>query len=74
MYTLLQRFHILYRQVHPQIKTADQVIFADPEVSRVTSLILKNGGSHVRLEGIDIKNINTQVLNEGYNKESLLSR
>ena len=53
-----------------QIKTADQVIFADPEVSRVASLILKNGGSHVRLEGIDI---NTQVLNEGYNKESLLS-
>ena len=53
-----------------QIKTADQVIFADPEVSRVASLILKNGGSHVRLEGIDI---NTQVLNEGYNKESFLS-
>ena len=53
-----------------QIKTADQVIFADSEVSRVASLILKNGGSHVRLEGI---NINTQVLNEGYNKESLLS-
>ena len=53
-----------------QIKTADQVIFADPEVSRVASLILKNEGSHVRLEGIDI---NTQVLNEGYNKKSLLS-
>ena len=53
-----------------QIKTADQVIFADPEVSRVASLILKNGGSHVRLEGIDI---NTQVLNKGYNKKSLLS-
>lgn len=53
-----------------QIKTADQVIFVDSAVSRVASLILKNGGSHVRLEGIDI---NTQVLNEGYNKESLLS-
>ena len=53
-----------------QIKTADQVIFVDSEVSRVASLILKNGGSHVWLEGIDI---NTQVLNKGYNKESLLS-
>ena len=32
-----------------QIKTADQIIYADSEISRVASLILQNGGSHVRL-------------------------
>lgn len=38
-----------------QIKTADQILFAEPEISRVTSLILENGGSHVRLHGINTK-------------------
>lgn len=33
-----------------QIKTADQILFAKPEISRVTSLILQYGGSHVRLQ------------------------
>lgn len=51
-----------------QIKTADQIIFANPEISRVASLILKNGGSHVQL-----KDINTQALNQNYNKDTLLS-
>lgn len=40
-----------------QIKTADQIAFADPEISRIASLILQNGGSQVQLKGI-----NTQAL------------
>ena len=51
-----------------QIKTADQIIFADPEISRVTSLVLQNGGSHVQLKGI-----NTQALNKQYDKNKPLS-
>ena len=51
-----------------QIKTADQIIFADSEISRVTSLILQNGGSQVQLKGI-----NTQALNTRYDKNNLLS-
>lgn len=51
-----------------QIKTADQIIFADSEISRVASLILENGGSHVQLKGI-----NTQALNSNYSKDTLLS-
>ena len=51
-----------------QIKTADQIIFADSEISRVASLILENGGSHVQLKGI-----NTQALNSDYSKDTLLS-
>ena len=51
-----------------QIKTADQIIFADPEISRVTSLVLQNGGSHVQLKGI-----NPQALNKQYDKNKLLS-
>ena len=51
-----------------QIKTADRIIFADSEVSRVTSLILQNGGSHVQLKGV-----NTQALNTRYDKSNLLS-
>lgn len=35
-----------------QIKTADQIIYADSEISRVASLILQNGGSHVRLHDV----------------------
>ena len=51
-----------------QIKTADQIIFADSEISRVASLVLEYGGSHVQLKGI-----NTQALNPQYNKNNLLS-
>ena len=51
-----------------QIKTADQIIFADSEISRVTSLILQNGGSQVQLKGV-----NTQALNTRYDKSNLLS-
>ena len=51
-----------------QIKTADQIIFADSEVSRVASLVLEHGGSHVQLKGI-----NTQALNSEYDKSNLLS-
>ena len=51
-----------------QIKTADQIIFADSEISRVASLILENGESHVQLKGI-----NTQALNPHYNKNNLVS-
>ncbi len=51
-----------------QIKTADRIIFADSEVSRVTSLILQNGGSQVQLKGV-----NTQALNTRYDKSNLLS-
>ena len=51
-----------------QIKTADQILFAEPEISRVTSLILENGGSHVRLHGI-----NTKAINSNYNINNILS-
>ena len=51
-----------------QIKTADQIIYADNEISRLASLYLNTGGSHVRLEGI-----NTQVLNTLYNNDNFLS-
>ena len=52
-----------------QIKTADQIIFADSEISRVTSLILQNGGSHVRLQDA----ISNRVINSRYDKNNLLS-
>ena len=52
-----------------QIKTADQVIFADSEISRVASLILQNGGSHVRLQDA----LATEPFNPNYNKNNLLS-
>lgn len=51
-----------------QIKTADQIIYADNEISRLASLYLNTGGSRVRLEGI-----NTQVLNTSYNNDNFLS-
>ncbi|MCM1407041.1 MAG: SNF2-related protein [Treponema brennaborense] len=51
-----------------QIKTADQIIYADSEISRVASLILSKGGSPVQLKGI-----NTQALNPKYDKTKLLS-
>ncbi len=51
-----------------QIKTADDIIYADKEVSRVASLALESGGNHVRLDGI-----NTEVLNKGYTASSILS-
>jgi len=52
-----------------QIKTADQIIFADSEISRVTSLILQNGGSHVRLQDA----ISNRVINLRYDKSNLPS-
>lgn len=52
-----------------QIKTAYQGIFADSEISRVTSLILQNGGSHVRLQDA----LATEPFNPNYNKDNLLS-
>jgi len=52
-----------------QIKTADQIIFADSEISRVASLILQNGGSQVRLHDA----IATEPLNSNYSKSKLLS-
>ena len=52
-----------------QIKTADRIIFADSEVSRVTSLILQNGGSHVRLQDA----ISNRVINLRYDKSNLPS-
>lgn len=52
-----------------QIKTADQIIFADSEISRVTSLILQNGGSPVRLQDA----ISNRVINSRYDKNNLLS-
>ena len=51
-----------------QIKTADQIIYADKSISRLASLYLETGGSHVRLKGI-----NTQVLNSSYSKVENLS-
>lgn len=51
-----------------QIKTADQTTCADSEISRVTSLVLQNGGSHVQLKGV-----NTQALNSKYDENVLLS-
>ena len=52
-----------------QIKTADQVIYVDSEVSRVASLILQNGGSHVRLHDA----ASNRVINSRYDKNNLLS-
>ena len=52
-----------------QIKTADQVIYVDSEVSRVASLILQNGGSHVRLHDA----VSNRVINSRYDKNNLLS-
>ncbi len=51
-----------------QIKTADQIVFLDSEISRIASLILQNGGSQVQLKGI-----NTQALNRMYTKKERLS-
>ena len=51
-----------------QIKTADQIIYADKSISRLASLYLETGGNHVRLKGI-----NTQVLNSSYSKVENLS-
>ncbi len=50
-----------------QIKTADQIIYADKTVSRVCELA-KNGRTYVRTEGE-----NAQSLNRNYNKSSVLS-
>lgn len=52
-----------------QIKTADQIIFADPEISRVASLVLQNGGSHVRLQDA----LSNRAINLQYDKNKLLS-
>ena len=52
-----------------QIKTADQIIFADSEISRVASLVLEHGGSHVRLHDA----ISNRAINSKYNKDNLLS-
>ena len=52
-----------------QIKTADQIIYADSEISRVASLILQNGGSHVRLHDA----ISNRAINSHYDKNNLLS-
>lgn len=51
-----------------QIKTADDIVYCDESVSRVASLVLKGGGGHVRLYGI-----NTEAINSHYNKEKILS-
>ena len=61
-------YHLPFSEGCLVIKTADQIIFADPEISRVTSLVLQNGGSHVQLKGI-----NTQALNKQYDKNKPLS-
>ncbi len=52
-----------------QIKTADQIIYTDSEISRVASLILQNGGSRVRLHDA----ICNRVINSHYDKNNLLS-
>ena len=52
-----------------QIKTADQIIYTDSEISRVASLILQNGGSRVRLHDA----ISNRVINSHYDKNNLLS-
>lgn len=52
-----------------QIKTADQIIYADSEISRAASLILQNGGSHVRLHDA----ISNRAINSHYDKNNLLS-
>ncbi len=52
-----------------QIKTADQIIYADSEISRIASLILQNGGSPVRLQDA----INNRAINSQYDKNKLLS-
>ncbi len=51
-----------------QIKTADDIIYCDENISRVASLILKDGGDHVRLYGI-----NTEAINSRYNANEILS-
>lgn len=51
-----------------QIKTADQIIFANEKVSRVASLYIQEGGSRVQLKGI-----HTQALNLKYDAKKNLS-
>ena len=59
-----------------QIKTADEIIYADKEVSRVATLTLESGGSHVVKEYQDILSSVGQKsvpFNSEYNAENILS-
>ena len=51
-----------------QIKTADQIIFADKNVSRVITQLNEEVGNHVSVYGI-----NTEPLNKSYNPDEILS-
>ena len=51
-----------------QIKTADQIIFADKNVSRVITQLNEEVGNHVSVYGI-----NTEPLNKSYNPDKILS-
>ncbi len=51
-----------------QIKTADQIIFADKNVSRVITQLNKEVGNHVSVYGI-----NSEPLNKSYNPDDILS-
>lgn len=51
-----------------QIKTADQIVFADPEISRMIVQLNKEVGNPVSLYGM-----NTEALNPRYDKSNILS-